>query len=75
MPDDSVDLVTCSQAAHWFDFGNFFREVDRILTPNGVLAVYSRGDYVLVHQDPETAKELTRIYKEVLCLLSSYRWI
>ncbi|XP_072040665.1 putative methyltransferase DDB_G0268948 [Amphiura filiformis] len=64
LPDNSVDLVTCSQAAHWFDFGAFFREVDRILTPNGVLAVYSRGDYVLVHQDADVGKELTKIYKE-----------
>ncbi|XP_072016652.1 putative methyltransferase DDB_G0268948 [Amphiura filiformis] len=64
LPDKSVDLVTCSQAVHWFNFDAFFREVDRILTPNGVLAVYSRGDYVLVHEDADVAKELTKIYKD-----------
>ncbi|XP_072020677.1 putative methyltransferase DDB_G0268948 [Amphiura filiformis] len=62
--DNSVDLVTCSQAVHWFDFDTFLREVDRILTPNGVLAVYSRGDYVLLHDDQHVEKELTTIYKE-----------
>ncbi|XP_072029688.1 putative methyltransferase DDB_G0268948 [Amphiura filiformis] len=64
VPDNSVELVTCSQAVHWFDFDTFLREVDRILTPNGVIAVYSRGDYVLLHDDPVLEKELTTIYKE-----------
>ncbi|XP_022100575.1 putative methyltransferase DDB_G0268948 [Acanthaster planci] len=39
--DKSVDLVTCAQAVHWFDFDVFFREVDRVLKPGGCVAIYS----------------------------------
>ncbi len=39
----SIDLVTVAQALHWFDIGAFFAEVDRVLVPRGVLAVWSYG--------------------------------
>lgn len=38
-PDSSVDLVTSATAAHWFDRPVFFREVIRVLQPNGLLAL------------------------------------
>lgn len=38
--DGSVELVTACQAAHWFDLPAFYREVHRVLVPNGVLALY-----------------------------------
>lgn len=41
--DESVDLVTVAQAAHWFDLNRFFAEADRVLKPNGVLAVWAYG--------------------------------
>ena len=37
---NSVDLVTCSQAVHWFDRPKFYREVDRVLKPGGTVALY-----------------------------------
>jgi ubiquinone/menaquinone biosynthesis C-methylase UbiE len=40
LPDESCDLVTAAQAAHWFDLPAFYREVDRVLRPRGVLAVW-----------------------------------
>ncbi|KAG8184001.1 hypothetical protein JTE90_029141 [Oedothorax gibbosus] len=36
----SVQLVTFAQSFHWFDSEEAFREVERILIPNGVIAVY-----------------------------------
>ena len=39
----SVDLVTVAQALHWFDFDAFYAEVNRVLAPGGVLAVWSYG--------------------------------
>ncbi len=39
----SVDLVTVAQALHWFDIGQFFDEVRRVLKPGGVLAVWCYG--------------------------------
>lgn len=43
LPSASVDLVTVSQALHWFDLKRFFNEVDRVLKPGGVLAVWCYG--------------------------------
>lgn len=44
----SADLVTVAQAIHWFDHGRFFTEVDRVLKPGGLLAVWG---YQLLHTD------------------------
>ncbi|XP_068200880.1 putative methyltransferase DDB_G0268948 [Palaemon carinicauda] len=38
--DNSLQLVTSSQACHWFDMPAFYKEADRILVPGGVLALY-----------------------------------
>ncbi len=40
LKDKSVDLVTVAQAVHWFDFGRFFSEVDRVTKTGGVLAIW-----------------------------------
>ena len=37
----SVDLVTVAQAVHWFDLPAFTIEVNRVLKPGGVLAVWT----------------------------------
>ena len=41
--DHTVDIVIAAQAAHWFDHPLFFKEVKRVLKPNGivVLATYN----------------------------------
>jgi len=41
--DNSVDLITVAQAAHWFDLNNFYKEVTRISNSNGVLAIWAYG--------------------------------
>ncbi|ROT77540.1 putative methyltransferase [Penaeus vannamei] len=38
--DKSLSLVTSCQACHWFDMPAFYKEVDRILVPGGILALY-----------------------------------
>lgn len=43
LPDSSVDLVTTSQALHWFDHPRFFKEVHRVLKPGGILAPWGYG--------------------------------
>ena len=39
----SIGLVTVAQAIHWFDFERFYAEVNRVLTENGVIAVWGYG--------------------------------
>jgi len=39
LPVDNADIVIACQAAHYFDLQAFFREVNRILVPGGVLAL------------------------------------
>src|SRR5690349_15303419 len=41
LADTSVDLVTVAQALHWFDLNRFFAEVQRVLKPGGVLAIWT----------------------------------
>jgi len=43
LPDQSVALITVAQALHWFDLERFYPEVNRVLTPNGVIAVWAYG--------------------------------
>ena len=59
----SVDLVTVAQALHWFDHSAFFVEVDRVLRPGGVLAVWSYG---LLTIDPAIDALLQHFYAETL---------
>lgn len=41
LPDRCVDLVTVSQALHWFDFDRFYAEVRRVCKPDGVFAAWT----------------------------------
>lgn len=41
LESSSVDLVTVAVAVHWFDLDRFYREVERVLKPGGVLAVWT----------------------------------
>ena len=43
LPDQSIDLVTVAQAIHWFDFDVFYKEVKRVLKPQGVFAAIGYG--------------------------------
>ncbi len=43
LADASTDLITVAQAAHWFDMPAFVREVERVLRPGGVLALWTYG--------------------------------
>ncbi|XP_067121950.1 putative methyltransferase DDB_G0268948 isoform X1 [Centruroides vittatus] len=40
LENESIQLVAASQSVHWFDLDKFYNEVDRLLVPNGVLAMY-----------------------------------
>ena len=43
LDDVSVDVVTIAQALHWLDLDAFYREVNRVVVPGGVIALWSYG--------------------------------
>eukprot|EP01120_Amphizonella_sp_Union-15-10_P013499 TRINITY_DN6260_c0_g1_i4.p1 TRINITY_DN6260_c0_g1~~TRINITY_DN6260_c0_g1_i4.p1 ORF type:complete len:284 (-),score=44.73 TRINITY_DN6260_c0_g1_i4:59-865(-) len=40
LPEESVDLITCSQSFHWMDVENTLKEAHRLLRPGGIFAAY-----------------------------------
>lgn len=59
----TLDLVTVAQALHWFDRARFFAEVDRVLRPGGLLAVWSYG---LITIEPAIDARLRHFYSDTL---------
>lgn len=49
--NQQFDLVTVAQAIHWFDFGEFWKELRRVIKPNGIFACWT---YTLLYSN-ETA--------------------
>ena len=47
LPDRSVDLIVCAQAAHWFDWPKFVAEAGRIAKPGALVALVSYGNMVI----------------------------
>jgi ubiquinone/menaquinone biosynthesis C-methylase UbiE len=43
--DQSFSLITVAQAVHWFNLPAFFQECNRVLKPNGILAVFGYGNF------------------------------
>ena len=41
--DSSVDLITASTAAHWFDMSRFWPQAARVLKPGGTAALWTTG--------------------------------
>ena len=60
----TVDLVTVAQALHWLDITPFYVEVERVLVPGGILAVWTYGAQEL--DEPALQRELTRFYSRVV---------
>jgi len=45
--DSSFDLITVATAFHWFDQPKFFQEVDRVLKPQGILAIWAYSFFAI----------------------------
>ncbi|MDB5273019.1 MAG: methylase involved in ubiquinone/menaquinone biosynthesis [Chitinophagaceae bacterium] len=57
------DLITVAQAIHWFDFSSFYKEVERTLKPDGILAVMG---YALLSVDQKTDAVIDRFYHDII---------
>lgn len=53
--DNSIDLVTVGQAAHWFNHPAWFREMHRILRSSGTLSFWSYNEAVFTDSPEATA--------------------
>ena len=60
---NSLDLITVAQAVHWFDRPRFYAEVDRLLVPGGVLALWCYG---LFHITPEIDALILDYYQHTI---------
>lgn len=63
LDNSSVDLVTVAVAIHWFNFDEFYREVKRVLKPDGILAAWT---YSLTEISPEIDQLIDQYYLEIL---------
>lgn len=61
--NNQFDLITVAQAIHWFDFVAFYKEVNRILKPDGIFAVLGYG---LLQTNEHSQKILDRFYYEIV---------
>ena len=60
--DNQFDLITVAQAIHWFDFDAFYKEVYRILKPDGIFAVLGYG---LFSANGHPGKLLNHFYYDI----------
>ncbi len=58
-PDNTFDLITVSQALHWFATNKFYDEVRRVAKRDSVFAVWS---YSLLNVSPEIDKIIRSFY-------------
>lgn len=60
------DLITVGQAIHWFDFDAFWKEVKRVLKPDGIFACWT---YTLLYSDE---KEIQQHLEDFFNLIDEY---
>ncbi|CAD0008568.1 class I SAM-dependent methyltransferase [Flavobacterium chungangense] len=61
--NQQFDLIVVAQAVHWFDFDPFYKEIYRILKPEGIFAVMGYG---LFSTNPDSDKILRHFYYDIV---------
>jgi SAM-dependent methyltransferase len=68
LPDACADIVTASQALHWFDPGRALPEITRLLRPGGVFAAFDCDWPPCIHWEIDAAFDLIdRRVQELEC--------
>nr|WKN35164.1 class I SAM-dependent methyltransferase [Tunicatimonas sp. TK19036] len=62
-PANHFDLITVAQAVHWFDLEQFYAVVNRVLKPNGVIALLG---YTLLTIDEKLDPVIYNLYEDIL---------
>jgi SAM-dependent methyltransferase len=62
-PNESFDLITVAQAIHWFDRGQFYNEVHRVIRKGGVIAVWG---YSMLQINPLIDSIILNFYNNVV---------
>lgn len=61
--DNTFDLITVAQAVHWFDFTVFYKEIYRILKPEGVFAILGYG---LFSTNERADAVISHFYRDII---------
>lgn len=61
--NEMFDLITVAQAIHWFDFDAFYKEVYRILKPDGLFVVMGYG---LFSTNPDSDRLIRHLHAGIL---------
>ncbi|CAN5225997.1 class I SAM-dependent methyltransferase [soil metagenome] len=62
-PDQYFDLITVAQAIHWFNFEEFYEQIDRTIKSGGIFAIIGYG---LIHTFPVADIIISRFYREIV---------
>lgn len=62
-PDNYFDLIISAQAVHWFNFSQFYSEVNRCLKPDGLLVLMGYG---LFNSNSQTNKIIHNFYNNII---------
>lgn len=62
-PDHYFDLITVAQAIHWFDFEEFYKQVNRTIKIGGIFTVIGYG---LIETFPKADAIISRFYSEIV---------
>ena len=64
LADNTLDLITVAQAAHWFELDQFYSEAKRVLKPGGMLTIWCYGLFTL--NSPAIDRLLENFYSNTL---------
>lgn len=62
--DSTIDIITVGQAFHWFNHNNFFNEINRVLKPNGTLAIIGYG-FITIKDNPQATELIRNLGKNI----------
>lgn len=63
-PSSCFDCITVGQAIHWFNFDQFYHEVNRVLKPGGLIVVLGYGNIII--ENAEIHALVRNLYNNVL---------